>query len=112
MTAKKGKTTEVRVDDEWVDVTEHVVEPETVSIDGLSADAALLMLRALRKTGNAVILTATTAKATDQVVVDGHAFGGTRAGGGWQFDSKSLDMACRVAGWSKVERDGNTWRLS
>src|SRR5690606_30627196 len=87
-------------------------QPEKVSIDGMTAEAVLLMLRALRKTGGPVILTATTAKPNDQVVVDGHAYGGRREGSGWQFDAKSLDMACRVAGWSKVERDGNTWRLS
>lgn len=113
MTTKPRKT-EVQVDDEWIDVTEHVAEPvtvergaksepEQVSIDGMTADAVLLMLRALRKTGGPVILTATTAKPNDQVVVDGHAYSGRREGSGWQFDARSLDMACRVAGWSKVE---------
>lgn len=87
-------------------------EVETVSVDGLTADAALLMLRALRKLGKPVNLTATLAKPTGRVVVDGHAFAGQRAGTAWQFDAASLDMACRVAGWAKVQRDGDVWRLS
>lgn len=113
MTGKQRKS-EVRVDDEWVDVTEHVADPaeDPVSLDGLSAEAALLMLRALRKAGDTVVITATLTEPKDTVVVDGHAFGGQRTGAGWAFDARSLDMACRVAGWSKVERDRERWRLS
>lgn len=87
-------------------------EPETVSLDGLTVEAALVMLRALRVTGGPVILTATLADPRDTAVVDGHAYSGQWVGGQWRFDGRALDMACRVAGWSKVERDGARWRLS
>src|SRR5690606_17097370 len=80
----KQRKSEVRVDDEWVDVADPAEAP--VSLDGRSAEAALLMLRALRKAGDTVVITATLTEPKDTVVVDGHAFGGQRTGAGWAFD--------------------------
>lgn len=101
--------TQPRAEDE---VAEVAAEPESVSLDGLSASSALLLLRALRKTGDTVVVTATLGEPQDRVVVDGHAFTGQQVGAAWRFDPRGLNMACRVAGWTKVVRDGEQWRLS
>lgn len=79
--------------------------PKPVSLYGMSADAVLLLLRALKAKGDPVLVEAPVGSG-DETVVDGHAYGGARAGAAWHFTSKALAMACRVAGWSKVEHAG------
>lgn len=90
--------------------TEPVVAPKPVHVDGPSAEAALAKLRSLRP--GPVTVTTTLAKAQETVVVEGHAFHGSKAGAVWRFDPASFRMACRVAGWSTVDYDGSRWRLS
>lgn len=102
MTPKK-KTTEP------VAELEELVEPEPAVVDGPTVEAVLQQLRRLRP--GPAIVTATLAEAQETVVVEGHAFHGTRAGLSWRLDRRSFEMACRLAGW-RVRRDGERWRLS
>lgn len=89
-----------------------LAEPESMSLDGLAPDAVLLALRALKTTGGAVVVTATSGRPLDQVVVDGHAYDGQWMDGVWRFTPAALDMACHVAGWQSVERRDGRWLLS
>jgi len=99
----KKKTTEP------VAEIEELVEPEPVVVDGPTVEAVLQQLRRLRP--GPVTVTTTLAEAQETVVVEGHAFHGTKAGLSWRFDRRSFEMACRVAGW-RVRRDGERWHLS
>lgn len=79
-------------------------EPKPLSLHGLTAAEALDALRGARAAGRSVLVDAPVGAPRDSVVVEAHHFAGERVGQAWHFHPISLDMACRLAGWRKVER--------